>query len=245
MRLVGDRRGKGIIHHNIVPLECSSWNPEELDRSNDGNNGTTDPGRRSAQIDEVVLNGHTQTGLGKAWAGSAGRGRHVSHAAAGGGASVLVSNTSVEGSSLVNGLQVVDNWDILVVDSGVLVAGSDEGLFEEENALNDGNGDNNHGNKVGEKLQIKLTLMLGQFHHLGNHGLHDRDIAVESTADKSCQKGNPVGLGEAKDKTGDGDTDESKQDDRFAANAIGQDSPPHRSQRLGERIGRNKESRVE
>jgi hypothetical protein len=52
----------------------------------------------------------------------------------------------VEGSSLVDRLQVVDNGDILVVEGGVLslLAGPDEGLLKEENALDHGNGYNNH-----------------------------------------------------------------------------------------------------
>jgi hypothetical protein len=51
----------------------------------------------------------------------------------------------VERGSLVDGFQVVDHGNILVVESTVLylIAGFNEGLLQEEETLNNGN--DNHG----------------------------------------------------------------------------------------------------
>ena len=65
-------------------------------------------------------------------------------------------------------------------------------------------------------LVAKLTFVFRLLDHLSDHGLHDRDIAVQSASDETCEKSHPVALGQTKYQAGDGDATESNENNRLA-----------------------------
>ena len=65
-------------------------------------------------------------------------------------------------------------------------------------------------------MVAKLTFVFRLLDHLSDHGLHDRDIAVQSTSNKSSEKSHPVALGQTEYQAGDGDTAESDENNRLA-----------------------------
>lgn len=87
--------------------------------------------------------------------------------------------------------------------------------------------------------------MLGQFHHLGDHGLHDRHVSIERATHKPCQQGNPITLGQTKNQTREGHAHKSQQNNRLSPDAVRQNTPSHRGQGLGDSVRRDEQARVE
>jgi hypothetical protein len=63
----------------------------------------------------------------------------------------------------------------------------------------------------------KLTFVLGLLDHLSNHGLHDSNIAIESTSNEASEQRNPVAFGKTKDQTRNGNATESDENNRLPA----------------------------
>lgn len=66
-----------------------------------------------------------------------------------------------------------------------------------------------------------LTLVSWILNHLSYHGLHDGNISVQSTTNEPCKQRNPEGACHTKDYTGQSDTSQTNQGDRFPAVNIG------------------------
>jgi len=62
----------------------------------------------------------------------------------------------------------------------------------------------------------KLTFVFRLLDHLSDHGLHDRDVAVEGTSNETSQESHPVALGHTEYQAGDGDTTETNENNRLA-----------------------------
>jgi hypothetical protein len=65
-------------------------------------------------------------------------------------------------------------------------------------------------------MVAKLTFVFRLLDHLSNHGLHDRNVAVQSASNETGKESDPVGLGQTKYQAGDGDTTESNENNRLA-----------------------------
>lgn len=91
----------------------------------------------------------------------------------------------------------------------------------------------------------KFTFVLGLLDHLSNHGLHDSNIAVESTSNEASEQSNPVAFGETEDQTRDGNATESDENNRLPAISVGESTPTHGSEGLSYGVGGDQETSVE
>jgi hypothetical protein len=87
--------------------------------------------------------------------------------------------------------------------------------------------------------------MFGFFDELANHGLDDADVAVEETTYGSTEQSNPNVGGESYHDHAKHGAHATNHEDRLAADAIGQASPVHAHEGLGEREGRDENTGVE
>jgi hypothetical protein len=90
-----------------------------------------------------------------------------------------------------------------------------------------------------------LTFMSGIFDHFRHHGLHDSDIAVQRTTNKSCKQRNPVRLGHTKENTRHCDTKQTNESNRLPAVNVRDHTPPRGGNCLRNGIRRNQQSSVE
>ena len=65
-------------------------------------------------------------------------------------------------------------------------------------------------------MVANLTFVFRFLDHLSDHGLHDRNIAVQSASNEACEESHPVALGQTEYQAGDGDTTESNENNRLA-----------------------------
>jgi len=71
--------------------------------------------------------------------------------------------------------------------------------------------------KVLQNMVAKLTFVFRFLDHLGDHGLHDRNVAVQSASNEACEESHPVALGQTEYQAGDGYATESNENNRLAA----------------------------
>lgn len=86
--------------------------------------------------------------------------------------------------------------------------------------------------------------MLRLLDHLGDHGLHHADIAVQRASNQPGQQRDPEALGEPEDEARDGDTAQAGEDNGLAAIAIGQCSPEDSRHCFGDSVGGHQQSAV-
>ena len=87
--------------------------------------------------------------------------------------------------------------------------------------------------------------MFGLRYQLADHGLDHGDIAVEKAADSTSQQSNPKVGGDAYHNHAEHGPDASQQEDRLAADAVGETAPVHAHQGLREGEGGDEETGVE
>ena len=87
--------------------------------------------------------------------------------------------------------------------------------------------------------------MLRLLDHLRNHGLHNSDVAVQSTSNETSQQGNPVALGQTKDQAGDRNATETDQNDGFPAITIRERAPTHGGDSFGDGVSGDQKTSVE
>lgn len=62
-----------------------------------------------------------------------------------------------------------------------------------------------------------LTFVFRLLDHLSNHGLHDRNVAIQSTSNETGQESHPVAFGQTEDQAGNGDATKTDENNRLAA----------------------------
>jgi hypothetical protein len=91
----------------------------------------------------------------------------------------------------------------------------------------------------------KLTFVFGLLDHLSNHGLHDSNIAIESTSNEASEQRNPVAFGKTEDQTRNGNATESNENNGLSAIPVRESTPTHGSEGLSYGVGRDQETSVE
>ena len=89
------------------------------------------------------------------------------------------------------------------------------------------------------------TLVGRVGHDLGDHGLHDGDVAVEGAPDESGQDGDPVRLGHAEHDAAHGHASQADQGHGLPAVDVGDGAPAHGRHGLCDGVGRHEQARAE
>lgn len=103
---------------------------------------------------------------------------------------------------------------------------------------------------VHDKLQFNpspiliLTLMCRVLDHFLHHGLHDGNIAVQGTANKSRKQSDPVRLGETKGKAAQRNARQANQRHGLPTVNIGNGAPTEGGDGFSDSVGRQQESGV-
>lgn len=87
--------------------------------------------------------------------------------------------------------------------------------------------------------------MLGSFDQLTDHGLDDANVAVEKPAEGTAGEGDPQVACHADHDHAEHGAEAADEQDGLAANAVGEATPVHAREGLGEREGRDEEAGVE
>ncbi len=87
--------------------------------------------------------------------------------------------------------------------------------------------------------------MFGLGDKLANHGLDDTNVAVEKTTKCATEQSNPNVGGETDHDHTEHGTYTAKDQDGLAADSVGEATPVHAHDSLGQRKGRDEDTRVE
>lgn len=87
--------------------------------------------------------------------------------------------------------------------------------------------------------------MFWSLDQFSDHGLDDANVSIQCASEGSPEQGNPEVGSEAHQEKRHHCTEASRDQDRLAADAVGEITPKHPGEGLGERKGRDQDSGVE